>query len=148
MNRFALKLLIALLMPAAVASTASAQVALEQQNAVYNVDSTYMRPGTYTLPAFADGSQLQLTFDYGATSGALVIVQRAIISAAGLTEVLPPPTLSTSTSTMCPANTVEVCTQRRGDDFITEVCECQTPGGQTALVRSGMRIDNAKDNAS
>ena len=86
MNRFVLKLLVALLAPAAV-TTASAQIVLEQQNAVYDVDSTYMRPGTYTLPAFADGSQLQLAFNYNANRE-LVIVSRALISATGITITL------------------------------------------------------------
>jgi len=144
MNRFVLKLLVALLAPAA-ATTASAQIVLEQQNAVYDVDSTYMRPGTYTLPAFADGSQLQLSFDYNANRN-LVIVSRALISATGVTLTLPPPQPGTGGVLMCPTDAVEVCTQAREGDMITNVCECQS-GRAMKKLSSGKKIATAKDDA-
>lgn len=141
MNRFVLKLLVALLAPTAV-TTASAQIVLEQQNAVYDVDSTYMRPGTYTLPAFADGSQLQLAFNYNANRE-LVIVSRALISATGITITLRPPQPGSSGVLMCPAGTVEVCTQAQEGDMITNVCECQTATGRTGRINTGKKIIGA-----
>lgn len=141
MNRIAMKLLVMLLAPAA-ASTASAQIVLEQQNAVYDIDTTYMRPGTYTLPAFANGRQLQLTFDYGA-SRELVIVARALISATGMTITLPTPAPGHGGVLMCPAGTVEVCTQAR-DDMVTDVCECQTATGRSGRISTGTKIVTSK----